>query len=163
MSKPFVERNDYWFYAITCKDEDISDSYIGSTKKWGKRKNKHKSKCRIGSDEKVYRYINEYGGWNNWSMDKIGFQENLTRLEARIIEDILIEEFGTLNDKPAYKSSEEIKNYRKLYSKQEHARISKRLRNGRKVQCECGMTIRYDSFARHRESAIHNKRLNEQK
>jgi hypothetical protein len=181
MSKPFVERNDYWFYSITCKDEDISDSYIGSTKKWGNRKSVHKSQCNNGSTKRVFEYINEYGGWDNWEMIEIGFQKNLTRLEARIMEDILMEELGsTLNDRTAYQSLEEYINYNaehkkknydkeakseynKMYRTQEHVKISNRIRNGRKVQCECGMTIRYDSFSKHLSRSEHNKRLNEQK
>ena len=107
ISKPFVERNDYWYYTINCKDEDISDFYIGSTVKWCDRKRSHKSKCNNGSTATVYRYINEYGGWNNWSMDEICFQKHLTKLEARIIEDILIDEFGTLNEITAYQSLED--------------------------------------------------------
>ena len=68
MSKPFVERNDYWFYGIVCNDEDIYDFYIGSTKDWDGRKRKHKQHCSDGTDFRVYEYINGYGGWNECGM-----------------------------------------------------------------------------------------------
>ena len=95
MSKPFVERNDYWFYGIVCNDEDIYDFYIGSTKDWDGRKRKHKQHCSDGTDFRVYEYINGYGGWDNWSMIEISFQEQLTKLEARIMEDVLMDGIST--------------------------------------------------------------------
>ena len=162
MSKPFVERDDYWFYTITCKDEDISDFYIGSTKKWDSRKSVHKSQCNNGIKKKVYRYINEYGGWDNWDMIEIGFQENLTSMEARIMEDILMEELGsTLNNNAAYRSYEKSLLYQTEYHEKHKHYSDKRARE--KITCECGITISRGIIARHRKSDIHNKRLNEQK
>ena len=178
MSKP---TNDYWFYTITCKDEDISDFYIGSTRNWNKREYKHKSKCKIGSDVKVYRYINEYGGWDNWIMSEICFQENLTSLEARIMEDILMEELGsTLNNNAAFLSLENSKLYRHEYLKdyrknnkeviakynkdyyEKHKdKLNKKVR--KKITCECGITTAKCDIAKHRKTTKHNKRLNEQK
>ena len=150
MSKPFVERNDYWFYALVCNDEDIYDFYIGSTKDWISRKRKHKRCCINGTDYKVYEYINGYGGWDNWSMIEISFQEQLTKLEARIMEDILMEELGsTLNDRSAYLSTEDLIKY--------HAE-----RRRRNLQCECGMVITPGNIAAHRRTALHFRRLNQQ-
>lgn len=152
MSKPFVERNDYHFYSINCKDEDISDFYVGSTTDWSCRRKRHIEYCKK-KNWKLYQYINEYGGWDNWYMYKICFQKNLTSMEAFIMETILMKELGsTLNERPAYQSLEEHKKYIAEY----HAR---------RVECECGMILRYDSLhkSNHRKSAEHIRRLNEKK
>jgi hypothetical protein len=147
MSKPLVERNDYWFYALVCNDENIFDFYIGSTKNWIKRKSKHKHDCNDGTDYKVYEYINGYGGWDNWSMIEICFQKQLTKLEARIMEDVLMDGLGsTLNENAAYLSIEDLMKYNVE-------------RGRRNLQCECGMVITSGNIAKHRKRAKHIRRL----
>jgi len=174
--------NDYWFYTINCKDEDISDFYIGSTVNLEERERVHKSDCNK-KNRKLYQYINEYGGWDNWYMYEICFQKNLSKTEAFIMETILMKELGsTLNERVAYKSEEEHKkyysDYDKKYRQREHSRISERLRNRvyygkkkdeinekrrEKVKCECGMMVSNGSMKKHLSRSEHNKRLNEQK
>lgn len=54
-------------YKIVCNDLTITDCYVGSTTNFTKRKWHHKSNCEYGNF-KVYQFIRENGGWNNWSM-----------------------------------------------------------------------------------------------
>ena len=62
-------------YKIVCKDENITDTYIGSTKNFKNRMKGHKCNCnnikRPGYNYKVYKFIRENGGWENWEMKKI--------------------------------------------------------------------------------------------
>ena len=54
-------------YKICCKDEAITDVYVGSTANARNRKHKHKSACNNkDNNSAVYRYIRDYGGWENW-------------------------------------------------------------------------------------------------
>jgi hypothetical protein len=59
-------------YKICCKDETITDMYIGHTTNFKKRFNCHKSRTNNlnykGYNFKVYQYIRENGGWDNWNM-----------------------------------------------------------------------------------------------
>ena len=59
-------------YSFQCKDKSITDLYIGSTKNYMLRKIAHKYDCcNINSKEynrKVYKFIREKGGWDNWEM-----------------------------------------------------------------------------------------------
>jgi len=62
-------------YKISCKDENITDCYIGSTKDFKERKRHHKIVCNNKNDKddkkynsKVYKFIRENGGWGNWKM-----------------------------------------------------------------------------------------------
>jgi len=62
-------------YKICCKDTTIKDIYIGSTCNFNNRKYSHKSNCYnengIGYNLKVYQFIRDNGGWNNWDMIQI--------------------------------------------------------------------------------------------
>ena len=57
-------------YKIYCKDTDISDCYIGSTKNLINRKTQHKCYCNNSNcrkyNYKVYKFIRENGGYNNF-------------------------------------------------------------------------------------------------
>jgi hypothetical protein len=59
-------------YKIVCLDSSITDCYNGSTCSFKDRKGVHKKRCTNPNDKyynlKVYRFIRENGGWDNWSM-----------------------------------------------------------------------------------------------
>ena len=51
-----------YIYRLCCKDTDIKEEYIGSTKNFTKRKAQHKRECVKKTDLKVYNFICENGG-----------------------------------------------------------------------------------------------------
>ena len=51
--------------------EGDENFYIGSTNDFVKRKIIHKHYCKT-KDLKLYQYIRENGGWDNWNMEIIG-------------------------------------------------------------------------------------------
>ena len=55
-------------YRIECLDKNIKEFYIGSTADLKQRTGKHKQDCKT-SNSKVYNFIREHGGWNNWNID----------------------------------------------------------------------------------------------
>jgi hypothetical protein len=59
-------------YKLVCKDLTIKDCYVGATTEFNKRKNCHKSKSKNENDvdyyTKVYQFIRDNGGWDNWIM-----------------------------------------------------------------------------------------------
>jgi t-SNARE complex subunit (syntaxin) len=62
-------------YIIRSKDLSLHDCYIGSTKDFNIRKNKHKSNC-YNKNEKhyninLYQFIRANGGWDNFEMVEI--------------------------------------------------------------------------------------------
>ncbi len=78
MCQAQVEPNKYhksYIYMINCKDPDVTGSYIGSTMNYKKRQANHKSACHregnIHYDQKIYIYIRENGGWDNFQMVKL--------------------------------------------------------------------------------------------
>jgi hypothetical protein len=99
------EETDYSntiFYKIYCKDENVQDLYVGHTTNFVKRKYSHKRACHTEKDVsyswKVYEYIRNNGGWNNWKMDIIAFHECCDQREARKMEQNYFESLhATLN------------------------------------------------------------------
>jgi hypothetical protein len=90
------------FYKIYCKDINITDCYIGSTINFNQRKKLHKSVCNNEKHKyynlKVYIFIRENGGWDNWIMEELESKNCESNEEARIREQELIVEFNaTLN------------------------------------------------------------------
>tara|TARA_Y100000385_G_scaffold140179_1_gene145589 strand:+ start:215 stop:829 length:615 start_codon:yes stop_codon:yes gene_type:complete len=57
------------------EDFDNENIYIGSTTNFIKRKNQHKKRCNKENDTyynlKLYQYIRENSGWDNWTMIQI--------------------------------------------------------------------------------------------
>ena len=54
-------------YKIYCKDETVVDIYIGHTTNFEKRKMDHMLETET-SHRKVYGFIRNHGGWDNWKM-----------------------------------------------------------------------------------------------
>jgi len=59
-------------YKLCCNDTDITDIYIGSTTNMKARKSSHKTNCNTPTNKlynvKVYQFIRDNGGFENWSM-----------------------------------------------------------------------------------------------
>tara|TARA_R110000751_G_scaffold278092_1_gene379833 strand:- start:15 stop:596 length:582 start_codon:yes stop_codon:yes gene_type:complete len=70
-------------YIIVDKNEP-SMYYLGSTKNMSRRKPVHKSDCKT-SDTKVYRYIREHGGWDNFEFEVIEECDNYFEREKELI------------------------------------------------------------------------------
>ena len=76
MPKAEVNYNNTIIYKIVCKDLSISDTYIGHTTNFTKRKAHHKSYCVYemntrNKNLKIYTTIKDNGGWDNWDMIEI--------------------------------------------------------------------------------------------
>ena len=61
-------------YKIICNDNYIKDVYVGHTVDLTRRRYEHKCSCinekRKSYNYKLYKFIRENGGWNNWTMIK---------------------------------------------------------------------------------------------
>ena len=72
MTKKPINYENACIYKLCCKDTNITDCYVGSTTSFRSRKSKHKSNCNKENNKdynrKVYQFIRDNGGWNNWDM-----------------------------------------------------------------------------------------------
>ena len=62
--------SEFYIYKISCKDPLITDCYVGSTMNIITRITKHKNDVKT-SNLKIYKFIREHGGWDNWKYEVI--------------------------------------------------------------------------------------------
>ena len=59
-------------YKLCCNDTNIKEEYVGSTTDFTRRKACHKLRCNNPNSKeynfKVYQFIRQNNGWDNWSM-----------------------------------------------------------------------------------------------
>jgi len=75
MPKIEIDYSKTIIYKLVCNDLTVTDLYVGHTTNFTKRKGKHKHACCNENDRdynfKVYQFIRENGGWENWNMIQI--------------------------------------------------------------------------------------------
>jgi hypothetical protein len=121
--------NETSFYLIFCKNENITDKYVGHTTNFKIRKYHHKrnslNKKSKNYNLKVYDCIRANGGLDNWEMVEIEKCSCENVIEAKAIEAFWIKTLETsLNDciplrtqKDHYEENKEYKlNYQKAYA-----------------------------------------------
>jgi hypothetical protein len=118
-----MAEHTYYIYKITCKDETITDFYIGSTYNVTRRKFHHKTDCNNEKAQnyniKLYRTIRENGGWINWNFIVIEELPKHTKIQANIREEYHRKELNaTLNMIKSHQTKEERKEYKNEKQKQ---------------------------------------------
>jgi len=87
MPKKEIDYSNTIIYKIICKDQNITDIYVGHTTNFVQRKYSHKQGCinkkSINYSCKLYKIIRENGGWNNWNMIMLNFYKCKDGNEAR--------------------------------------------------------------------------------
>jgi len=73
------------FYKISCKDNAITDLYVGHTINFVQRQLSHEQSSKSNTC-KLYEIIRKHGGWSNWKMEIIGFFNCANHTEARMKE-----------------------------------------------------------------------------
>ena len=145
-------------YKIECNDINVKECYIGSTKDFVVRRYKHKYSCNTSHRKeynyKVYQFIRNNGGWENWTMKSIINYPCNSKNELFIKEQEILKSYDdTLNMVSACRSKKQyyIDNAEKIKKKTKQYKID----NAEKIQCECGKWSTRDHLARHRKSNFH--------
>jgi hypothetical protein len=175
---------DYYkttIYKICCKNLDITKIYIGNTTDMRKRKYEHKSCCINVKNKhynlKVYQFIRENGGWDNWDMIEIEKYNAIDGYDAKKRERYWIEELkATLNidlpsrtrkqwvednkeiiaeKKKEYQENnkEKLKEYKKEYRENNKQILSEKKKE--KITCDCGCEISKYYLKEHQQSKKH--------
>lgn len=124
-------------YKIYCKDENITDIYIGHTTSFYQRQRTHKSNCNTesckGYNYNIYKIIRQNGGWDNWNMVIIENYPCDSVEEARDRERYWIEkESLTLNVTIPNRNKKEYSQIYRLIHKEEIAQKAKEYRENNK-------------------------------
>jgi len=124
MPRKAIDYSTTIIYKIVCKDLEVTEVYVGHTTSFKDRKTTHKSACNNENNKsynfKVYKYIRENGGWENFDMIEIEkFSECKDSNEALARERYWYEQLNAkLNMIFPQRTDEEIKQYFKKYNKQ---------------------------------------------
>ena len=158
---------------ISCKDQAIADSYIGSTNDIRNRVRCHKSVCHNESAKdhnmRVYRFIRANGGWTNWEVTVLeefycDTRMEKTRKERSVIQQVqptlnqiipANHQTGDLWDKVAYHKA-----YGKIYctENKEAIIIYQKERRKKYIHCQyCNHMINLACKTSHYKS---NKHIN---
>jgi hypothetical protein len=141
----------YIYYKIVCKDENIKDCYVGKTKKLIKRVRNHKSSCNNENNKnynlKLYQYIRENGGINNWNFIEIEKGE-YDNEESALKERELIEELNaTLNSLIPSRTLQEWKElFNKNYCKKYYKENIEKIKEYRKDNIEYYKLWNYNKY-----------------
>ena len=142
-------------YKLVCKDVSIKDCYVGHTTEFIQRKSKHKNKCNTKSGKnynlKVYKFIRDNGGWENWSMIEVEKYPCNDEREASAREfywyDLLD---ATLNSCIPNRSKQE---YRVDYRENNIEKLTTQ------TLCPCGGSFNYSHKTRHEQTTRHTDYL----
>jgi hypothetical protein len=110
---------EYDMYKIVCDDLDVKFNYVGSTKNFARRMSQHKfdSHDSKKAHMRIYKIINDHGGWTCWEMIKIETCYCASNLEARKRERIIQEMLNAdMNTNRPYRTSDELKEYMTEYN-----------------------------------------------
>ena len=184
--------NNSIIYKLICNDENVKDFYVGSTIDFKSRWTEHMSNCNnincCSYNTKVYRFIRDNGGIDNWNMVVIEKYPVRQDIELRMREcywfDILE---PPLNTYRPYLTPTERKEYIKKYRKEYYKKNREKLKTDastynfnnhekylnyqkeyykknndklkEKITCICKCIISRSSYNKHLSSKKHFKKL----
>jgi hypothetical protein len=178
MPRKAIDYSNTVIYKIVCNDLNITDCYVGHTTDFTKRKYTHKhnavsNRCNY----KLYRFINENGGWDNWQMIMVEKIECADNLEATARERYWFETLGaTLNGNVPNRNIQEwtreyydtnhekiLQKAKKYYDanqeKIKEYRDTNREKINEKHTCQCGGCYTYVNKAKHEKTQKHKKAM----
>ena len=185
MPRKPIDYSKTHFYKIVCKDTSITDCYVGHTTDFTKRKWYHKSTSsnmnNRNYEQRVYRFIRDNGGWENWEMILINTECCENALQARQRERFYKEQLNSLLNSqvpsrtlkeycethrekrnaymkaynPIYreKNAEQLKQKKKQYRQENENRIKEKRKE--KITCECGSIFCRGKYSRHIRTQKH--------
>ena len=172
-------------YKLYCKNQSITEFYIGSSVNFKSRKYNHKSCCNNSNsliyNSKQYKFIRDNGGFEDWQFDILLEVEVESREELRLKYESKFQLYfkPSLNSqtegrtkKQHYKDNrEKIKEYQKEYrennkeyQKEYREKNKEKIKQYRedkkeKYTCGCGSCITIDSKSRHEKTKKHQNYL----
>ena len=100
--------------------------YVGSTTAYTKRKCQHKSQCNKNDNRKVYKLINENGGWDEFECKIYSEYPCDSKIKLVIEEERIRKLIGNLNAIQAHRTIEEKKEYEQTFYKTHKATIKEK-------------------------------------
>lgn len=84
MSSCEADYSNTIIYKIACNDPLVTEMYVGHTTDFIRRLKSHRRACNDPNESvKLYTFIREHGGWQNWKMKIVAFYSCNDSREAR--------------------------------------------------------------------------------
>ena len=107
---------------VNKEDYDNANIYIGSTTNFTKRKCEHKSDCMnkngVKYNQKIYHFIRDNGGWDEWNMIEIEKYPCLDNNEAKAKEEYWRIHFNAVLNMKKCHIDISLQEYQKQYQTQ---------------------------------------------
>ena len=152
-----------YIYKISCKTENIDESYIGSTTNILRRISQHKYDIKRNSNRPIYKFINSNGGIDNFNFETllevyIEDRLDLFKIEKQYIksEKKLINCNIPCRERKEYYNDNKnilIQKSKDYYYKNQKQILNKK--SSTMVTCECGSILTKNHFHRHLTSDKH--------
>jgi hypothetical protein len=139
------------YYKIVSKDENIKEIYIGKTTNFKNRIRRHKSNCNNENGShynlKVYQYIRENGGWDNFDMIEIEKGE-YDKKDSAIRERYYIEKLNAnLNSEIPSRTLQEWKEvFQKIYNQEYYQKNIEKIKEKNKDNIEYYKLWNYNKY-----------------
>jgi hypothetical protein len=150
-------------YKITCNDTSIKDCYVGHTVDFNQRKSHHKTNCNNDGCKsyttKLYCFIRDNNGWENWTMSEVEKYSCSNLDEAKLREQYWVDNLNaTLNVRQPLNKA-----YQALYFQNNKEKILKKRNETEKEtsyqvwyhhghkECVCGNIYKIGSIYQHRK------------
>lgn len=171
MMNQTIDYSNTIFYKIYCKDENVTDKYIGHTTNFVQRQKQHKRSCINPTSDnhncKVYKFIRDNYGWDNWKMEIIAFHACENLMSAKKYEQQYFEEYkATLNSiEPS--PNHTIKKEKEIdaYVREVKEDIREEFVKNKLYECICCNynTIRQNDYTKHLRTKKHINQISPQK
>jgi hypothetical protein len=156
------DRRDYTIYKWIHSTLPLDFRYVGSTSDMKQRKKQHKSDCHNENSRnhnaQIYKIMREYG-FENFIMVPIEIVKNVTKTEARIIEEkYRMDLEANMNTVRCFTSEEELKKDKKRWNHDDYVRrkdyILMRCKEYREANKE-KIAIRCKEYLKNHKDEIH--------
>jgi len=161
MPKIAIDYSQTIMYKLVCKDLNIKETYVGHTTDFRRRKSNHKQMCKR-DNQKVYIFIRDNGGWENWDMIEIEkypcADGNEARARERYWYETLEASLNTIN--PNRNKKEYREKTKKIRAEKDKEWYSKNreeisIKMKKRMICQCGLDIAFNSYQKHKKSPKH--------
>jgi hypothetical protein len=175
MPKVAMNYKNTIIYKIVCNDLNITNSYVGHTTNFTKRKHQHHYNCCNENSKSynllVYQKIRSNGNWENWSMievekyscDDVNEALSRERYWLEILKADLNKLIPTRTSKEFYKDNKEYWNQyqktdkQKAYQKEYYKSIKEKKQE--QIQCDCGSIYNKYGKSKHLQTKKHKNNL----
>jgi len=147
-------------YLLRHKDDIFNENvYVGHTINKYDRNKAHKSRSKLVDKYpcKVYKYVNDTGGYENWEMIMLEIHPCKNKNEGKKRELYWIDFYkSNLNSDVPNRTTMEWY-YETNYNQTHKTQIE--VRRSKKVRCECGLEMRFSCLTKHKKTKKHFERM----